>query len=371
MIYEKLANVAEFINGAAFKPTEWEKMGKKIIRIQNLTNKKKPYNRTTRKVNKKLYVNYGDLLVSWSASLGVFIWKDKEEAVLNQHIFKVIPKVEVIDKNYLRYCLDNAINSMLNHLHGSTMKHINRGDLLATKIPLPSLLKQKKIATQLDKANSVLNLCKLSIDKLDELAQSMFWEMDKSANLKFKLDEISEIVSGATPKSKIKEYWNGKIPWVTPAELKKLDNIFINDTLRKITNEGLQNCSASLLPINSILFSSRAPIGHIAINTVPMATNQGFKSFIINNSIVEPIYLYYWLSHNRELLQNMGVGATFKELSKNLISSIKINLPNLSKQNIFVKKINSLNKIKKNKKKIILKNLELIASLQQQSFGIN
>ena len=189
--------------------------------------------------------------------------------------------------------------------------------------------------------------------------------------MKGPLSKFIEIIGGGTPKRSEDRYWNGKIPWVTPAELKKLDNIFINDTLRKITDEGLQNCSASLLPINSILFSSRAPIGHIAINTVPMTTNQGFKSFIANKSIVEPIYLYYWLNYNREFLQTMGVGATFKELSKNLISSIKINLPSLDKQHVFVKKINSLHKIKIDKKKILLKHLKFIASLQQESFGIN
>ena len=239
------------------------------------------------------------------------------------------------------------------------------------KIYLPPLVEQQRIATLLDSANNMLHLYKLSIRILDKLAQSMFIQMDKLATNKFKLNEISEIKSGATPKSKKKEYWNGKICWATPRELNKLDDIFINTTLRKITSKALKSCSASLLPINSILFSSRAPIGHIAINTVPMTTNQGFKSFIVDKNIVEPIYLYYWLNHNRKFLQDMGVGATFKELSKNLISSIKIDLPDLSKQHIFVKKINSLYKIKIDKKNIILKHLKLIASLQQQSFGIN
>jgi hypothetical protein len=105
-------------------------------------------------------------------------------------------------------------------------------------------------------------------------------------------------------KSEIKDYWNGDVHWATPAELGKLNDIFINQTVRRITNEGLASCAATLLPINSILFSSRAPIGHIAINTVPMATNQGFKSFIVDKQLIEPLYLYYWLSQNKLLYKN-------------------------------------------------------------------
>ena len=96
-----LGEVAEFVNGVAFKPADWTGVGRKIVRIQNLNDETKPYNRTERIVDKKYEINKGDILVSWSASLGVFIWDDEEQALLNQHIFKVVPNDDVVCEKYL------------------------------------------------------------------------------------------------------------------------------------------------------------------------------------------------------------------------------------------------------------------------------
>lgn len=130
----KLGDIAEFVNGFAFKPSHWEESGKKIIRIQNLTDAAKPYNRTSLEVPEKYIVRAGDILVSWSATLDVFEWSD-EEALLNQHIFKVVPNYALVDKAYFKFAIKNAIESMLQFTRGSTMKHINRGDFLSTEIP--------------------------------------------------------------------------------------------------------------------------------------------------------------------------------------------------------------------------------------------
>jgi type I restriction enzyme S subunit len=94
------------------------------------------------------------------------------------------------------------------------------------------------------------------------------------------IKDCAKVVGGSTPKTDIAEYWDGVIPWTTPKDLSDLQGKFLADTPRKITEAGLKSCSSELLPVNSVLFSSRAPIGHVAINSVPMATNQGFKSFI-------------------------------------------------------------------------------------------
>ena len=199
----------------------------------------------------------------------------------------------------------------------------------------------------------------------------MFFQIDKTASKHYKLSDISEIVSGATPKTEIKEYWNGNVYWVTPAELGKLNDIFINQTVRRITNKGLASCAATLLPINSVLFSSRAPIGHIAINSVPMATNQGFKSFVVDKQLVRPLYLYYWFNQNKLLLQSMGVGATFKELSKNIISAVKIKLPSIDHQDKFVNQVNNIRDLKIKNLIAVEKIRNLLASLQHQSFAMN
>jgi len=146
------------------------------------------------------------------------------------------------------------------------------------------------------------------------------------------LSQCSEIVSGATPKTSVGTYWDGNICWATPKDLSGLQTHYISDTLRKITKVGLESCGASILPAQSVLFSSRAPIGHVAINTIPMATNQGFKSFVPNPEVIDSKFLFHWLRTNRAYLESLGNGATFKEVSKATVSRIEICLPSLSEQ---------------------------------------
>ncbi len=145
------------------------------------------------------------------------------------------------------------------------------------------------------------------------------------------ISEVTKVVGGATPKSNINKYWGGDILWATPKDLSDLGEKYISDTPRKITESGLRSCATEILPPNSVLFSSRAPIGHVAINTEPMATNQGFKSFVPSPKL-DPSFLYWWLDANREYLQSMGTGATFKEVSKTTVQRIEIPLPPLEEQ---------------------------------------
>ena len=146
------------------------------------------------------------------------------------------------------------------------------------------------------------------------------------------LAECCEIVSGATPSTSVEEYWDGAVCWATPKDLSDLDGHYISDTPRKLTTEGLNSCSASILPPNSVLFSSRAPIGHVAINEVPMATNQGFKSFVPKADVIDAKYLFHWLRTNRTYLESLGNGATFKEVSKAVVAKIKVPVPPLFEQ---------------------------------------
>lgn len=128
------------------------------------------------------------------------------------------------------------------------------------------------------------------------------------------------------------KFWGGEIAWATPRDLSSLEVSTIAKTERTITDEGVRKSSAEVLPINSVLFSSRAPIGLVAINTIPMATNQGFKSFVPNPDQLEAKYLYWWLRSKRAWLNNLGVGATFKEVSKEIVSRVEIPLPSLDEQ---------------------------------------
>ncbi|MCY3949095.1 MAG: restriction endonuclease subunit S [Acidimicrobiaceae bacterium] len=154
----------------------------------------------------------------------------------------------------------------------------------------------------------------------------------KTAWVRTTLGEIAEIVSGATPKTSVGEYWGGGIPWVTPKELSGLEGSSIASTERTLTDAGLRSCAASLLPPQSVLLSSRAPIGLVAINDVPMATNQGFKSLVPDDDRVDAKFLYWWLRSHRARLEAMGNGATFKEVSKKVVDGVAIDLPPTEEQ---------------------------------------
>ena len=146
------------------------------------------------------------------------------------------------------------------------------------------------------------------------------------------LGEIADVVSGSTPSTKKQEYWNGSIPWITPKDLSGYSNRFISKGEKSITPEGLKNSSARLLPKNTVLFSSRAPIGYVAIAEQELTTNQGFKNLICNNAITYYQFLYYWLIRNADYIEKLSSGSTFSEASASLMRSLDIKLPPLPEQ---------------------------------------
>jgi type I restriction enzyme, S subunit len=174
-----------------------------------------------------------------------------------------------------------------------------------------------------------------------------------------RLDECTEIVSGATPSTSVATFWDGDICWATPKDLSELDGKYIDLTPRKITKSGLEACSAEVLPANSVLFSSRAPIGHVAINRAPMATNQGFKSFIPDRSKLDETFLFWWLNANRTYLQSLGNGATFKEVSKAVVARITIPLPPLDEQRRIAAILDQTDELRK-KRRFALDRLEVL-----------
>jgi len=148
-----------------------------------------------------------------------------------------------------------------------------------------------------------------------------------------KLADYARIVSGATPKTSDPRYWNGDIYWVTPKDISDLAGYpYLDSTPRTLTAEGLASCSAEMLPPGSVLLSSRAPIGLVAVNRIPVATNQGFKSFVPDSASLNAGFLYHWLRANRAFLEDLGRGATFKEISKAVVSRIEIPLPPVDEQ---------------------------------------
>lgn len=140
------------------------------------------------------------------------------------------------------------------------------------------------------------------------------------------LSDLGTIVGGATPSTKEPNNYNGNISWITPKDLSGYNQRYISKGERNITEAGLNSCSTQLMPKNTVLFSSRAPIGYVAIAKNNICTNQGFKS-VIPNEKVDPMFLYYLLVYNKENIEHMGSGTTFKEVSGSTMKKIEVSVP--------------------------------------------
>ena len=290
-------------------------------------------------------------------------------------------KKSILNNYYLRYFLNCDFVKRLakESISGSGVGNLNVGTVRKFPIPLPPLSEQQRIVSILDRAFAAIDKAKenaqrclnLSKELFQSYLQSIFnnpkddWETKK-------LGDVCEIINGGTPKSNIKEYWNGTVKWITPADLGKLNSIMVEDTPRKISEIGLQKSSAKLFPENSVILSTRAPIGHLVINSVPMSTNQGCRGLVPHKDF-DSLFLYYFLKSNIKLLNELGTGTTFLELSTKNLSSITINLPSLSEQQSIVNRLDNL-KVETQKLEMLYQNKiaaleELKKSLLQKAFS--
>ena len=206
MEYKKLGDIATFINGYAFKPSDRGVVGLPIIRIQDLTGNGYDLGFYNGEYPKKVEINNGDILISWSASLGVYVWNNGK-ALLNQHIFKVVfDKVE-IDKYYFVFAIQYYLDEMKRKTHGATMKHIVKKDFDCTLIPYPSVEKQREISNILLKVKYIIDTRKKQLEKYDELIKVRFVEMfgDPITNPmrweKALLSKVIDVVGGYAFKS--------------------------------------------------------------------------------------------------------------------------------------------------------------------------
>ena len=167
-------------------------------------------------------------------------------------------------------------------------------------------------------------------------------------SIRYKLGEICEIVSGSTPKTGIPEYWDGDIKWITPAEISD-DSYIIEDSVRHITELGVQKTGLTPFPKGTVILSSRAPIGKVAIAGCEMYCNQGFKNLICSEAI-DNRYLYWFLKGNTKYLNSIGRGATFKEILKQIVSGIEINVPDMEIQNDAVEVLEKVSGIIRHRK---------------------
>jgi len=266
----KLGEVAEFVNGYPFKPTDWhpDEQGLPIIRIQNLNNETKPFNYFLGKVPGKYYVDDGALLFSWSGtpgtSFGAFFW-NRGPAVVNQHIFRVIWG-DKVDPNYFRYAMNSTLDHIISQAHGGVgLKHITKGKLLDVEIPLPPLPEQKRIAEILDLADEARRKRRENLTLYDDLIRSLFlqtfgdpvsnpmaWEVKK---LK---DMSTKILSGNTPLGGRKVYVDEGVTFFRSQNVWK--NRLVMDDIAYIDGKTHSGMSKSSLKNKDILMTKTGRI---------------------------------------------------------------------------------------------------------------
>ena len=255
---------------------------------------------------------------------------------VNNHAHVLKPKVG-FDIDYICYSLMFYDTSSI--INGSTRQKLNQAQLKKMKIPVLPLEEQVIRKSAIKNIFDSIELKKRQLQSFDSLVKSRFMEMFPDWDLSLQkadwieLKALTKIYTGTTPKTEQKDYWNGDIPWVTPAELNS-DSYIVSDTERHLTEAGRASKSLSLMPVGTVLLTTRAPIGKVAICGVPMACNQGFKNFECGSEL-NPTFLYVLLKLNVEWLQSQGTGTTFKEISKTKAEGIKISVPDIESQVAF------------------------------------
>ena len=344
---KKLGEIARIINGYAFdsKLFSTDENDMPLIRIRDI---KKGYTETfyKGKYSDNYIVKNGDYIIGMDGEFNITEWGGGD-ALLNQRVCKI----EIVDDSVIgRYVL-RFLSIELKHIEDATsfvtVKHLSSKSLLSIPIPVPERAEQERIVGELDCLSGIIANKRAQLRELDTLAQSIFYTMfgdpitnDKGWQTK-KLGDVALIVGGSTPSTREETNWNGDLNWVTPAELN--GTLYYGETQRKITTEGARGLE--VLPVGTVLLSSRAPIGKLAITTVPMYCNQGFKNVVCGESI-NNIYVYYYLLATIENVKALGVGATFKEVSKRAVENYYILVPPIDLQKQFAEKIENIERQK-------------------------
>jgi Restriction endonuclease S subunits len=290
--------------------------------------------------NHKLKVFPEDTILfakSGMSCLKGYVYRLKNNCYVVNHLACIIPQKDLVYPAYLKYTFIFSPPNRL--IKDEAYPSISLSDISKMIIPLPPLKTQQKIADVLDRAGALIEKRKAQIEKLDLLIKSQFIEMFGDPlipNPKWdfkRLGDITTVVSGSTPKTNVDKFWDGTLKWITPAELSN-NTFYVMDSERHITELGAQDLGLKPFPAGTVILSSRAPIGKVAIAGTEMYCNQGFKNLICSESI-SPIYLFWMLKQKTVYLNSLGRGATFKEISKRIVEDIKISIPPLVLQTQF------------------------------------
>lgn len=292
-------------------------------------------------------------------SLGKKMCLTDTECFTNQAVNAVIPNKEN-DGEFLYYAFKASVLAYVKQLDSGTTsgrENVSKSSFSKIKVRVPPLPTQQKIASILSAYDNLIQNYKKQIEALQTAASELYKEwfvrfrFPGYKNSRFengipegwkieRIGNIGEVIGGGTPSTENEEYWDGDIPWLSPVDLSDNTNVYVSRGGKNITKLGLQKSSAKMMPKDTVLLSSRAPVGYVALAKNPICTNQGFKSVVCNTSVIQPIYLYFYFRMNKNYLQSIASGATFPELSGSMMKKLKVLLPQMELQKEFSKKAN-------------------------------
>jgi len=381
----KLGEVATFINGYAFKPQAWSSEGKEIIRIQNLTKTSKEINYYSGTIDKKYIVEDGDILISWSGTLGVFQWCGKS-AVLNQHIFKVVFDKMDIDKSYFKYVVEKGLQDAIKHTHGSTMKHLTKKYFDNIMVSYTNLREQQRIASELDLLSKLILRRQEQLEEFNILVKSRFNEMFGDPILNdmgwqvTKLGELTnKISSGNTPKGGSQVYVDKGIMFFRSQNVWK--NKILLDDIAYIDDQTNRNMKDTILEHGDLLITKTGRVNteNSSLGRTAQYLGQSGKANInghvylvrINSDISKRFILEILISNAyRDYIRRICVGGIDKrQLNKNHIEDFPIILPPLSLQNEFADFVAQVDKSQLAIQKSLEELETLKKSLMQEYFG--
>ena len=333
----RLGDTARFINGAAFKPSDWADDGLPIIRIQNLTGTGEAFNRTNRKVKPELIVEPGDLLVSWSATLDAYRWAGPQ-GVLNQHIFKVLPN-DGVRPDYLYYALREVISELERKTHGSTMKHVVRGDFESTTIPLPSVEEQDRIVDLLSRAENIVRMRREAEKKAKEIIPALFLDMfgDPATNPKgwptqtFRdLGTLDRGRSRHRPRD-APHLYGGPHPFVQTGDVARSGGVITTYT-QTYSDAGL--AQSRLWPVGTLCITIAANIAETGVLAFEACFPDSVVGFLPGESI-RTDYIQHWLHFLKPTLAAQAPQAAQKNINLEILRNLNVPVPPISLQVVF------------------------------------
>lgn len=376
----KLGDIATYINGYAFKPQDWSDEGIPIIRIQDLTGNSYQANRYNGEYASKYEVNDGDVLISWSASLGVYIWHG-EKAVLNQHIFKVVFDKERISKDFFVHQVGLILENAASDAHGATMKHLTKPVFDALPFYLPPYEKQCEIAEVLDKVTSLISLRKQQLAKLDELVKARFVEMFGDVLLNSMqwpektLENMADIVSGITKGRKTAEADLQEVPYMAVSNVK--DGYIDWTTVKTILATRQEIEQYRLMPDDILMTEGGDPdkVGRGAIIKVPLKNsihqNHIFRVRLDEQEIL-PSFFAEYLRHQKAKRYFLGCAKQttgIASINMRQLRALPTLVPPLSLQKQFAAFVERVDRQKQTVQQSLEK-LELMKkALMQEYFG--